>query len=122
MNVTADGRPLSGYNQYHYDIPDTSIRPGPGSDPCRPGSRSPDSRAVPSREIGPPALIVHRYDPVEKKPPKPSRRPAGARARFLRRVRVALARAAAAGPGRASTSWPGTSGSPPSSRGAAGGC
>jgi hypothetical protein len=93
VNVTADGRPLSGYNQYHYDIPATldpaRVRIGPTE------ARAQVARlAAPylSREIGRPALIVHRYQPVAKKPPKPSRRPAGARARFLQRVRAALAR------------------------------
>ncbi len=93
VNVTADGRALSGYNQYHYDIPDTldpaQARIGPAQ------AREQVARlATPyrHRDIGRPVLIVHRYEPVEKKPPKPSRRPAGARARFLRRVRDALAR------------------------------
>jgi hypothetical protein len=93
VNVTADGRPLSGYNQYHYDIPDTldpaRIRIGPVEARAQVARLAAPYR---SREIGPPTLIVHRYHPVAKKPPKPSRRPAGARARFLQRVRIALAR------------------------------
>ncbi len=93
VNVTKDGRPLSGYNQYHYDIPDmldpARIRIGPVEARAQVARLAAPYR---SREIGPPELIVHRYRPVAKTPPKPSRRPAGARARFLRRVRAALAR------------------------------
>jgi hypothetical protein len=93
VNVTADGRALSGYNQYHYDIPDTL-------DPARVRIAATEARervahlAAPYRHraIGRPVLIVHRHDPVEKAPPKPARHPAAARARFLRRVHAGLAR------------------------------
>ncbi len=92
VNITADGRVLSGYNQYHYDIPDTldPVRARIGPTQVR---EQVARLATPysHRDVGRPALIVHRHEPVEKTLPKPSRRP-GARARFLRGVRDALTR------------------------------
>lgn len=98
VNVTTDGRLQSVYNQYHYDIP-------PDLDPGRARIGPVDVRqmvarlaaAYRHREISPPVLIVHRYQPREKTPPPRARRPRrrrrpGARARLLTRVRAALAR------------------------------
>ena len=96
-------------------------RSGPGPiGPTQAGSRSPDRNAIPSPRHRSSGADVHRYEPVEKKRPKPAA-PAEP-ARVLRRVRDALARGRGRRPGGASTSWPGTSGSAPSSRGAAGEC
>jgi len=93
INVTSDGRPLSGFNQYHYDIPDTldpaRIKIGPADVRQRVARLAAPYRY---RAIGKPTLLVHRHEPVEKGPPKPSRRRGGPRARFLAAVRAALAR------------------------------
>ena len=93
INITADGRPLSGFNQYHYDIPDTldpaRVEIGPAEARQRVARLAAPYRY---RDIGKPRLMVHRYEPVGEEPPKPPRRRGGPRARFLAAVRAALQR------------------------------
>ena len=92
VNVTADGRSASGYNQYHYDIP-------PALDPARIRIGPTEARARVARlaaRSGPrdrPADADRAPAPAGGDgPPRPpaARR---ARARFLAAVRAALARA-----------------------------
>jgi hypothetical protein len=97
VNVTSDGRVQSVYNQYHYDVP-------PDLDPARIRIGAVEARqlvarlaaACAHREIGPPVLIVIRYEPRPPKDPPPRGRPArrrrpSARARLLLAVKAALA-------------------------------
>ncbi|HJR03603.1 MAG TPA: hypothetical protein VKA83_18335, partial [Methylomirabilota bacterium] len=96
VNVTGDGRVQSVYNQYHYDVP-------PDLDPARIRIGAVEARqlvarlaaACAHREIGPPVLIVIRYEPRPPKDPPPRGRPArrrrsSARARLLLAVKAAL--------------------------------
>jgi hypothetical protein len=98
VNITADGRLQSVYNQYHYDIPSDL---DPGQVKIGPVEvRQLVARlaaAYRHREIGQPILIVHRHQPREKAPPPRARRARrrrrpSERARFLGAVRAALAR------------------------------
>jgi zinc metalloprotease ZmpB len=93
VNLHGDSRVHSLYNQYHYDIP-------PDLDPA---AKVPPlaaralvarlSNAFPEREIGPPQLVIFRYEPVDRPMPFRPRRTNRARLRFIRAVDAQLARA-----------------------------
>jgi hypothetical protein len=93
VNMHADSRVHSLYNQYHYDIPS-------GLDPAGIKVSPVAARAVVvrlasayrEREIGPARLVVVRYEPAGHEPPF-RLRSHRARARFLLAVRASLARA-----------------------------
>jgi hypothetical protein len=97
VNMHADGRVHSLYNQYHYDIP-------AGLEPARArmsilGARAVVARlarAYRQRRIGRPTLTVYRYQPFKRPLPKPPRRGNKRRARFLAAVAKVLRRGRAA--------------------------
>jgi len=98
VNLHADSRMHSLYNQYHYDIP-------PALDPVPkvPSLAARDlvarlSNAFRKRQIGSPRLVVLRYEPVDRLPPFRSRRPDRARSRFIRTVHRHRARERRRGP------------------------
>ena len=93
VNMHADSRLHSFYNQYHYDIP-LALDPAPKVPPL--AARTLVGRlsnVYKEKEIGPPRLVVLRYEPVDRQPPFRPRRPNRARSRFIRAVEAHLARA-----------------------------
>jgi len=93
INMHADSRVHSLYNQYHYDIP-AALDPAAKVPPL--AARALVARlsnAFHVREIGPPRLVLMRYAPVNRLPPFSPRRPNRARSLFIRAVDRHLARA-----------------------------
>jgi hypothetical protein len=93
VNMHADSRVHSLYNQYHYDIPSSL-------DPAGVTVSALDARelvgrlssAYVEREIGPARLVVVRYQPPVRETPSRPRRRHRIRERFLDAVRARLAR------------------------------
>lgn len=104
VNMYADSRIQSVYNQYRYDIP-ADLRPDAARvDAVR--ARQVVARLTgmfKNREIGPPRLIVYPYRHHELRPANRTARPPRARAKFVRRVRARLRHPPA--PGGYSLAW-----------------
>ena len=93
VNMHGDSRLHSLYNQYHYDIP-PALDPVPKVPPLDARTLAARlSKAYKEKEIGPPRLVVLRYEPIDREPPFRPRRPNRARSRFIRAVHAHLARA-----------------------------
>jgi hypothetical protein len=93
VNFHADSRMHSLYNQYHYDIP-PALDPAPKVPPL--AARALVARlsnAFRKRQIGPPRLVVLRYEPVDRQLPYRPRRRNRAHSRFSRALHAHLARA-----------------------------
>ena len=93
VNLYADARVHSIYNQYRYDIPDGITPEAARVDTGR--AREIVARLTAMfhrREIGPARLIVYQYHRHELRPANRSARPRRARAAFVRSVRARLAR------------------------------
>ena len=93
VNLHADSRLHSLYNQYHYDIPpafDTTAKVSPLAARALVARLS---NAYSEKEIGPPRLAILRYEPVDRQPPFRPGRPNRTRSQFLRTVHAHFARA-----------------------------
>jgi len=93
VNLHADSRLHSLYNQYHYDNPpafDTTAKVSPLAARALVARLS---NAYSEKEIGPPRLAIMRYEPVDRQPPFRPGRPNRTRSQFLRTVHAHLARA-----------------------------
>jgi zinc metalloprotease ZmpB len=84
VNIHADGRVQSIYNNYHYNLPQEL-------DPKKTKVNAGQAREIVERLLGvyeshevlEPLLIVYRYQRVENHPPKPAGRPTDHRKNFL---------------------------------------
>jgi zinc metalloprotease ZmpB len=93
VNMYADGRVHSVYNNYHYDIPEDL-------DPDNVALDAGQAREIVERllrvyenhEVSEPELIVYQYQRFENHPPKPPARPTDHRENFLEEVAAHMRR------------------------------
>jgi zinc metalloprotease ZmpB len=98
VNMSADGRVYSIYNNYHYDIP-KDLNPKKVKVPVERAKELVDNllRVYEDHEVREPELIVYQYQRIENHPPKPPGKPAEHRQAFLTAADKLLAEAEAAG-------------------------
>jgi Fungalysin/Thermolysin Propeptide Motif len=96
VNMSADGRVNSIYNNYHYDIP-ADLDPQKITVTARQAAQLAERllQVYPQSEIREPELIVYQYHPAENHPPRAAAGPSNPRERFLAEVATSMSERAA---------------------------